>query len=176
MTRTVGAAPGWHREAARGNTCTANSPQNASSAQPIHELLSRLNGVKQVGPGRWLAKAPTRQERTASLSIRECDDGRVLLHDFGGDSTESVLDAVGLTVRDLFPPRDPPLEGFRPRRGVPEHQARDLIRLAAREAGIVAIVIQDILSGNGTSVDDCQRALRAAETLSSIAKEVGRYA
>ncbi|QXP94371.1 hypothetical protein [Methylococcus capsulatus] len=177
MNRQSKAAPGLaHREAAQRYDSAINCPQKLRSAQPINELLSRLEGVKQVGPCRWMAKSPTRLERTASLSIRECDDGRVLLHDFGGDAVDDVLAAVGMEVKDLFPPKDPPMEGLRPRRGIPEHRARDLIRLAAREAGIVSIVIHDILSGNGTSVDDCQRALRAAETLAEIAREVSSHA
>lgn len=70
---------------------------------PIDVLLSRLSGVKTAGKGKWMARTPTREDRTPSLSIRECEDGRVLLYDFGGDATADVLAAIGMTFTDLYP-------------------------------------------------------------------------
>lgn len=70
----------------------------------IDGLLSRLDGVKRTAPGKWIAKSPTRKERTASLSIRLTDDGRVLLHDFGGDEAADILAALGLNWVQLIPP------------------------------------------------------------------------
>lgn len=70
----------------------------------IDDLLSRLAGVKRTAPGKWIAKSPTRNERTASLSIRLTDDGRVLLHDFGGDEAADILAALGLNWVQLIPP------------------------------------------------------------------------
>jgi hypothetical protein len=138
----------------------------------VSQLLNRLEGVRRTGPGRWIAKCPAHEDRTPSLSIKLADDGRVLVHDFGGCSVEDVLAAVGLEVKDLFPPRDPPPGGLRPRDGIPETRARDLIQLAAREATICAIVASDVLEGRGTTVADCQRARQAVETIHGIAREV----
>lgn len=70
---------------------------------PIDLVLSRLDGVKATGRGKWMARTPTREDKTPSLSIRELDDGRVLLKDFGGDDTAAVLAAIGLTFADLYP-------------------------------------------------------------------------
>lgn len=67
-------------------------------------LLSRLDGVKRTGPNRWIAKSPTRNERTASLSIKQTDDGRVLLHDFGGSDAAEILAALGISWIQLIPP------------------------------------------------------------------------
>ncbi|MDD2768711.1 MAG: DNA primase [Methylococcus sp.] len=145
-------------------------------ADPSSELLSRLNGVRKTGPGRWVACCPAHEDRTPSLSIRQVDDGRILIHDFGGCGVEDVLAAVGLEVKDLFPPRDPPPGGFRPRQGIPETRARELIALAAREATICAIVAGDVLEGRGTSVADCQRARQAVEVIEGIAREVRHVA
>jgi hypothetical protein len=66
------------------------------------KLLGRLERVKQTGPGRWLACCPAHEDRSPSLSIRETDDGRVLLHDFGGCEVGDVLAAPGLALADLF--------------------------------------------------------------------------
>lgn len=96
---------------------------------PATTLLDRLDGVRQSGPGRWLARCPAHEDRSPSLSIRELDDGRVLLHDFGGCDTEAVLDALGLELQALFPD---PLPAARQGMGYqPTHSrisARDLRR------------------------------------------------
>ncbi|MBD3821175.1 MAG: hypothetical protein IE914_02770, partial [Thiotrichales bacterium] len=70
----------------------------------IDGLLSRLDGVRKTGANRWTAKSPTRNERTASLSIKQTDDGRVLLHDFGGSDAAEILAALGISWMQLIPP------------------------------------------------------------------------
>ena len=89
---------------------------------PIDVVLSRLDGVKATGRGKWMARTPTREDRTPSLSICEREDGRVLLYDFGGDDTADVLAAIGLTFADLYPnnERRPALRG--PNRAAIEHE------------------------------------------------------
>jgi hypothetical protein len=47
-------------------------------------LLHKLDGVRRTGTDRWIAKCPAHDDRRASLSIRELNDGRALLHDFAG--------------------------------------------------------------------------------------------
>lgn len=42
-------------------------------------LLSRLDGVKEAGPGKWIARCCAHEDRKPSLSIREVED-RVLVH------------------------------------------------------------------------------------------------
>jgi len=65
-------------------------------------VLGRLAGVRQNAPGRWIARCPSHEDRSPSLSVRELEDGRVLLHDFAGCGVEDVLGALGLTLADLF--------------------------------------------------------------------------
>lgn len=81
-----------------------NTPQRNFDYVSIDSLLARLEGVKRTGQNKWIAKSPTRNERTASLSIRLTDDGRVLLHDFGGDDAADILAALGLNWVQLIPP------------------------------------------------------------------------
>jgi hypothetical protein len=68
-------------------------------------LLSRLEKAKRTGPGTWLCRCPAHQDKSPSMTVRDCDDGRVLLHCFAGCSVETILDAVGLTFDALFPPK-----------------------------------------------------------------------
>ncbi|HZL06411.1 MAG TPA: CHC2 zinc finger domain-containing protein [Coriobacteriia bacterium] len=74
------------------------------SVSPIDRVLERLAHVKKAG-GRYQARCPAHDDRTPSLSITETDDGKVLLRCWAGCDTEAVLAAMGLTWRDLFPPR-----------------------------------------------------------------------
>lgn len=67
----------------------------------IDKLLSRLDGVRSAGNGRWYARCPAHDDRKPSLSIR--DDGEILIYCFVGCSSDDVLSAVGLEWRDLYP-------------------------------------------------------------------------
>jgi hypothetical protein len=65
------------------------------------EFLSRLNGVKKTRGG-WLGLCPAHDDRNPSLSVKEAAAGRLLLNCFADCDTESVLDALGLSLADLF--------------------------------------------------------------------------
>lgn len=66
-------------------------------------LLLRLSGVRQNGPGKWMAKCPAHDDRSPSLSIRQTDDGKILLHCWSGCDSEAILAAIGLGWKDLYP-------------------------------------------------------------------------
>lgn len=123
-------------------------------------LLSKLEGVKRTGTGRWLAKCPAHADRTASLSLRETDDGRTLCHCFAGCSVHEVVASVGLEVCDLFPPRpdDPAHVGKPERRPFP---AADILRAIGFEATIVALAGAAIIAGEPFSQFDKDRLLVA---------------
>jgi len=76
--------------------------------RPVERALSRLEGVVERN-GYDAARCPVaghgkgRGDLNPSLSINEGDDGRVLLRCQAGCSTEAVVNAMGLTMRDLFP-------------------------------------------------------------------------
>jgi hypothetical protein len=71
----------------------------------IEILLNRLDSVQQYGQG-WRARCPSHGGKNpGSLSIAMGDDGRILLHCFGGCSALAVVHAVGLELSDLFEKR-----------------------------------------------------------------------
>src|ERR1035441_7462863 len=72
---------------------------------PLQTVLEVLEGVKKCGNG-WSAKCPGHEDGTASLSIGEGSDGRVLLHCFAGCAFADIVRAAGVGERDLFPPED----------------------------------------------------------------------
>jgi hypothetical protein len=69
------------------------------------ELLSRLDGVKRTGWCEWVACCPAHDDHHPSLSIKECEDGTILLKCFVGCDAHSVVFSAGLSLHDLFPPR-----------------------------------------------------------------------
>ncbi len=128
-------------------------------------LLSKLHRVRRTGPGRWIASCPTRDDKSPSLSVRELDDGTVLLHDFGGDDVGSILAAVGMSFDDLFPAKaghfsKPVRRPFNP---------SDVLALVAFEASVAVLVISDVLKGTATDADR-DRLLVAAQRLGHAAE------
>jgi hypothetical protein len=77
-------------------------PQPQSNTRPIDRVLSHLEGVRRIGAG-WTARCPHHDDRHASLSVKEGDDGRVLLHCFRGCGSADVVVSAGLSFPDLFP-------------------------------------------------------------------------
>ena len=92
----------WEHPAAR--------VEDTPSLPQVEVLLGRLEGVRPAGPNSWMARCPAHPDRNPSLSIA-LRDGRVLLHCFAGCPPEAVLQAVGLTWKDL---REPDPWAWRP--------------------------------------------------------------
>jgi Protein of unknown function (DUF3631) len=68
------------------------------------ELLARFEQSTRSGD-QWQVRCPAHDDRRASLSLGEGDDGRLLLHCKAGCALEQILEHLALTMRDLFPAR-----------------------------------------------------------------------
>ncbi|TWU28412.1 DUF3987 domain-containing protein [Bythopirellula polymerisocia] len=68
---------------------------------PVERVLETLPDAKQGGKG-WSACCPAHEDRRASLSINEGEDGRALIKCHAGCTVEEICDAMGLTVLDLM--------------------------------------------------------------------------
>jgi len=66
-------------------------------------VLRRLSGFRQTGEHQFMARCPAHDDKTASLSIGEGHDGKILLHCQAGCESSDVLLALGLVSSDLFP-------------------------------------------------------------------------
>lgn len=127
----------------------------------VDALLSRLENVKKTGAGRWIARCPAHTDRRASLSIRELDDGRILVHCFAGCSIQQVLTAADLEFDCLFPEQ-------RIQHGKPERRpfpAADVLRAVAFEALAVSIIALDLANASPLSDTRRERLLLAASRL-----------
>src|SRR5437899_1004654 len=57
----------------------------------------------------YFARCCCHDEKTASLEISEGKDGTILCHCFGcGANGKQVCAALGIEVKELFPPKEPP--------------------------------------------------------------------
>lgn len=57
------------------------------------EFISKALGGRKAGDG-WTARCPAHDDRTPSLSIRDADDGKLLVHCHAGCDQEQVLAAL----------------------------------------------------------------------------------
>jgi hypothetical protein len=138
---------------------------------PVENLISRLQVVKGRN-GAWTARCPAHEDKSPSLAVREGEDGRVLLHCFGGCSTADVLGAIGLDMSDLFPAGDKRREVVSKPGMKPAFFASDLMRIIHFEALIVQIVAYDIAHGKLPTEETRERMLTAYQRID----EAVRYA
>ena len=127
----------------------------------IDTLLNKLDRVKSTGKGRWIASCPCRDDKRPSMTIRELDDGRILIHDFGGSNPQEILDAIGLTFSDLFP--EPLTNHAKPERR--PFFASDLLKTIAFEALLTAMAASRMATGESFGDEDRARLMLAASRI-----------
>lgn len=136
----------------------------ATREPPVERLLARLQDVRPSGSG-WVARCPSHEDRSPSLSISEGDDGRALVYCHAGCWTERVASAVGLGLPDLFVGRRCPRavspilpESYLARRKILLEARRQMRRLAPyREANADA----DCLKAMDRTVAAARRTVTA---------------
>jgi hypothetical protein len=132
-------------------------------------FISLLEKVKPTGKGRWQARCPSHADKGPSLSIRELDDGRVLVHCFAGCSVHEVVQAVGLELSDLFPPRETGNAKAERR----PFAAADALRATAFEALVVCAASAALATGEPLSSVDRERLLQAGERIQAALSRAG---
>ncbi len=68
----------------------------------IDLILARFPDARETN-GEWSARCPAHEDRRASLSISQGDDGRVLLHCHAGCEPAAIVGKLGLRMKDLMP-------------------------------------------------------------------------
>lgn len=118
-----------------------------------------------------MARCPSHEDRRASLSIRELDDRRVLIHDFAGCAPADVLARVGLNLSDLFPDR--PEHHRAPARDRKHfHAVREALLSLHQEALIVAIAAEQAADGVVLDQVDRDRLVLAVSRVRSVVEIV----
>ena len=129
---------------------------------PVEQLLARLEGVRQAAPEQWQARCPAHEDKSPSLAIRAVND-RVLIHCFAGCDAGAVMDAVGLSLADLF---DRPMErGSIPKRD--RWSERGLLAQVLTEVEVVLIAANQVAKDKPLSAVDHKRLCDAHKRILS---------
>ena len=135
------------------------------AASPVELVLARLKGVLTSNRG-WRAECPSCGGRSKKLAVAEATNGSVLLKCFGSCHANQVLNAIGLTLAHLYPPRvsDDSREGrLASRRALREAGWNPAIHVLAREAFVVAAAGFDVARGQELTAEDLARLLLALQ-------------
>ena len=117
-------------------------------------LVDQLDKVVSIGPNRWKACCPAHADKSPSLSIKQLEDGRVLLHCFAGCSAEEVVGSVGFDMQDLFPDTDKNYRSVMPKKAQ-----------ITEDHWVLEIAKADRLKGIKASQKDRARELEAFKRL-----------
>jgi hypothetical protein len=98
------------------------------SSPALEQVLSQLKGVRTSMRG-WKACCPAHADRKPSLSIGLGEHGQVLLKCFAGCSLERIVEAMGLTMTDLFPDATPVPDGQAAPPGKTHHPTQPTLTL-----------------------------------------------
>lgn len=96
------------------------------------ELASHFEDRRSQG-SQWRAVCPAHSTKDRCLSIKDGDDGGVVLCCFKSCDNASVLQRVGLTFRDIMPPQTREQSYRRAPRSVSRDDVRAALRAAASE-------------------------------------------
>ncbi len=142
------------------------------SNEPVNRLLDRLERVEKNGTGVWRARCPAHDGKSnSSLAIAIGDDGRILLHDFGGCDALEVVNACGLEMSDLFPERITHKATKQQRRELrqlaKQAQWKAALPVVHRECLVVIVAAGKMLSGEMLAQADNNRLAEAIERIES---------
>ena len=132
-------------------------------------VLPLVAKVRPRAPGNWSACCPAHADKSPSMSIRETPDGAVLLHCFAGCTVTAIVDALGLEMHDLFPPRErSPTAPPRLARLLTAGQALELLEA---EALLVAVAAANVMHGVILHQCDIDRLSQAAGRIGYLRQE-----
>lgn len=132
----------------------------------VETFLSRCQGVKRTGPGRWICKCPAHGDNHPSMNVKELPDGKVLVICRAGCSNADIVAAAGLHWSALFPDSDIPRSTYADyRRGAKRIPAIDVLEALAGEALLVAVAASNIAQGVALSDADLRRLWLAANRI-----------
>lgn len=152
---------------------TALAKTLRSNDSPIDLILHGLERVKSTGPGKWQALCPAHNDKRPSLSIKESDDGRVLLKCWTGCGAAEIVNALGLSLADLFPGD---------RRGLTEHGTgparrpfdwQDALKGVSHEIAVARLIVSAVNSGREMDAKSIDRLALAEERIDAALRAAG---
>lgn len=160
------------------NVATGESSKGAAqfyvtTHRPVDALLERLASVKKTRPDRWQARCPAHDDRSPSLSITETAEGIVLVKCWAGCSASEVVAAVGLELKDLFPPRfdGGSYKASKP----PRYSAHEVVKTLLVEATVLMLGYRALQRGDALGLDDDARVELAIQAIGNCREVVNGH-
>ena len=136
----------------------------------LTDFVMKLDKVKSITNG-FIACCPAHDDKSPSLSVKQGDDGRILVHCFAGCSHREIVDAMGLEPADLF--AESGLSASQ-RAAYAKQKRRDALkRDLATESLILQMAKHQRAQGKPLSDTDRVRVEQAIHRVREIRQEVG---
>lgn len=141
----------------------AYASSNVRNNTPIDAVLHRLDKVKRTAPDKWIALCPAHNDKRPSLSIKEAEDGKVLIHCWAGCGAAEIVSAIGLSLADLFTGDRRTVTGSGPMRR--PFDFRDALTGIAHEATVARLIVEAVNRGETLDPDALERLALAEERI-----------
>ena len=126
----------------------------------IHEIIGYFEKAYKSGENEYQCLCPAHNDKTASLSIKNLPDERILIHCFAGCAANDILEAVGLTFDDIVPKR---LGDFKPVSKPFNPYA--VLKAISNETLLVALAGLEVANGKTLPQEDKDRLMIAVNRL-----------
>jgi hypothetical protein len=126
----------------------------------INDFLSYFEKSYRSGKDEYQCLCPAHNDKTASLSIKNLPDERILIHCFAGCAANDILGAVGLTFDDIVPKR---LGDFKPVSKPFNPYA--VLKAISNETLLVALAGLEVANGKILPQEDKDRLMIAVNRL-----------
>lgn len=139
-------------------------------SRQLENLLGRVQKAKRSGRDSWIACCPAHQDKNPSMTIREVEEGKLLVHCFAGCSIEEIVSSIGITLADLMPERSP--DAIRRPSAVP-FNARDVMTCIQSDAGLLCVFIASVTKGEKITSEEAANAYKAAARIVAATRMAG---
>jgi len=110
---------------------------------PIENFLSRLDKVKQVGNGEWVACCPAHDDKHPSMSVSEKGDTFVVKCHSQHCGGIAIMESVGLTASDFYEKTDLPIHIRATKR---KWSPRQICELGGESISSVALLLERLMT------------------------------
>ncbi|MDA1371707.1 MAG: hypothetical protein O2971_13230 [Proteobacteria bacterium] len=132
-------------------------------------LVGQLSHCKETSPRKWIARCPSHDDHSPSLSVRELADGHVLVKCHAGCETQEVLESVGLSMRNLFPDNQRAID----RRKIWAKKHELIKELLSEEKMYVLIFNAHVAAGKSATELEVKRVALARVRIQKIERILG---
>ena len=126
----------------------------------INDFLGYFEKSYRSGKDEYQCLCPAHNDKTASLSIKNLPDERILIHCCAGCAANDILGAVGLTFDDIVPKR---LGDFKPVSKPFNPYA--VLKAISNETLLVALAGLEVANGKTLPQEDKDRLMIAVNRL-----------